>query len=65
MSDWQQISLSDPETPVRRKVSVPPQGSRASASDGYPLRPLGEVMRLDIQRTPMKPATTYRLRAVP
>jgi type I restriction enzyme S subunit len=33
-------------------------------SDGYPLRPLGEVMRLDIQRTPMKPATTYRLAGV-
>ncbi|MGA4949236.1 restriction endonuclease subunit S [Streptomyces lydicamycinicus] len=64
MSDWQQISLSDPETPARGKVSVPPQGSRASASDGYPLRPLGEVMRLDIQRTPMKPATTYRLAGV-
>jgi type I restriction enzyme S subunit len=33
-------------------------------SDGYPLRPLREVMRLDIQRTPMKPATTYRLAGV-
>jgi type I restriction enzyme S subunit len=33
-------------------------------SDGYPLRPLGEVMRLDIQRTPMEPATTYRLAGV-
>jgi type I restriction enzyme S subunit len=33
-------------------------------SDGYPLRPLGEVMHLDIQRTPMKPATTYRLAGV-
>ncbi|MET7761704.1 restriction endonuclease subunit S [Streptomyces sp. NPDC005393] len=33
-------------------------------SDGYPLRPLGEVMRLEIQRTPMKPATTYRLAGV-
>jgi type I restriction enzyme S subunit len=33
-------------------------------SDGYPLRPLGEVMRLDIQRTPMNPATTYRLAGV-
>ena len=33
-------------------------------SDGYPLRPLGEVMRLDIQRTPMTPATTYRLAGV-
>jgi type I restriction enzyme S subunit len=33
-------------------------------SDGYPLRPLGEVMRLDIQRTPMMPATTYRLAGV-
>lgn len=64
MSDWQQISLSVSETPVRRKVAVPPQGSRASAGDGYPLRPLGEVMRLDIQRTPMKPATTYRLAGV-
>jgi type I restriction enzyme S subunit len=33
-------------------------------SDGYPLRPLGEVMRLDIQRTPMMPTTTYRLAGV-
>ncbi|MEU1723677.1 restriction endonuclease subunit S [Nonomuraea sp. NPDC005692] len=33
-------------------------------SDGYPLRPLGEVMRLDIQRIPMMPATTYRLAGV-
>lgn len=33
-------------------------------SDGYPLRPLGEVMRLDIQRTPMEPGTTYRLAGV-
>jgi len=33
-------------------------------SDGYPLRPLGEVMHLDIQRTPMMPATTYRLAGV-
>lgn len=64
MSDWQQISLGDLENPVRRKVAIPPQGSRASASDRYPLRPLGEVMRLDIQRTPMKPATTYRLAGV-
>ncbi|MDX2680299.1 MULTISPECIES: restriction endonuclease subunit S [Streptomyces] len=65
MSDWQQISLGGLESPVRRKVvAVPPQGSRASASDGYPLRALGEVMRLDIQRTPMKPATTYRLAGV-
>lgn len=33
-------------------------------SDGYPLRPLGEVMRLDIQRMPMMPATMYRLAGV-
>jgi type I restriction enzyme, S subunit len=33
-------------------------------SDGFPLRPLGDVMRLDIQRTPMMPATTYRLAGV-
>jgi type I restriction enzyme S subunit len=33
-------------------------------SDGYPLRPLGEVMRLDVQRTPMMPSTTYRLAGV-
>lgn len=33
-------------------------------SDGYPLRPLGEVMHLDIQRMPMTPATTYRLAGV-
>ena len=33
-------------------------------SDGYPLRPLGEVIRLDIQRTPMMSATTYRLAGV-
>ncbi|WP_208759077.1 restriction endonuclease subunit S [Microbispora triticiradicis] len=33
-------------------------------TDGYPLRPLGEVIRLDIQRTPMMPATTYRLAGV-
>jgi type I restriction enzyme, S subunit len=33
-------------------------------SNGYPLRPLGEVMRLDIQRTPMMPANTYRLAGV-
>jgi type I restriction enzyme S subunit len=33
-------------------------------SKGYPLRPLGEVMRLDIQRTPMKPGTTHRLAGV-
>jgi type I restriction enzyme, S subunit len=33
-------------------------------NDGYPLRPLGEVMHLDIQRTPMTPATTYRLAGV-
>jgi type I restriction enzyme, S subunit len=33
-------------------------------TDGYPLRPLGEVMRLDIQRTPVMPATTYRLAGV-
>jgi type I restriction enzyme, S subunit len=33
-------------------------------SEGYPLRPLGEVMRLDIQRTPMMPAVTYRLAGV-
>ncbi|WP_107499108.1 restriction endonuclease subunit S [Streptomyces uncialis] len=64
MSDWQQISLSDLETPARRKVAVPPQGSKASESSGYPLRPLGELMRLDIQRTPMKPGTAYRLAGV-
>lgn len=33
-------------------------------SDGYPLRQFGEVMRLDIQRIPMMPATTYRLAGV-
>ncbi|WP_405361960.1 restriction endonuclease subunit S [Kitasatospora sp. NBC_00085] len=33
-------------------------------SNGYPLRPLGSLMRLDIQRTPMVPATTYRLAGV-
>lgn len=33
-------------------------------SDSYALRRLGEVMRLDIQRTPMNPATTYRLAGV-
>jgi len=33
-------------------------------SDGYPLRLLGEVMRLDIQRISMTPATTYRLAGV-
>ncbi|MGM9348193.1 restriction endonuclease subunit S [Streptomyces salinarius] len=64
MSDWQQISLGVLETPVRGKVAVPPQGSRTSMGEGYPLRPLGDVMRLDIQRTPMKPATTYRLAGV-
>ncbi len=64
MSDWQQITLGDLDTPARRKAADPPQGSRASVSDGYPLRPLGEVMRLDIQRTPMKPTTTYRLAGV-
>ncbi|MFI1366443.1 restriction endonuclease subunit S [Streptomyces griseochromogenes] len=67
MSDWQQISLGDLETPVGRKVAVPlqaSQASQASVGDGYPLRPLGEVMALDIQRTPMTPATTYRLAGV-
>ncbi|MEV7170010.1 restriction endonuclease subunit S [Streptomyces sp. NPDC093224] len=64
MSDWQQISLGDLETPGRRKVAITPQELRASVSDGYPLRSLGEVMHLDIQRTPMKPATTYRLAGV-
>jgi type I restriction enzyme S subunit len=64
MNDWQQVSLGDLEPPVRRQVAVPPQGTRASVNEGYPLRPLGEVMRLDIQRTPMKPATTYRLAGV-
>ncbi|WP_211268284.1 restriction endonuclease subunit S [Streptomyces californicus] len=64
MSDWQQISLGDVETPARRKVAVPPQGSKASESGGYPLRPLGELMRLDVQRTPMKPGTIYRLAGV-
>jgi type I restriction enzyme S subunit len=33
-------------------------------NDGYPLRPLGEVMRLDIQRIPMSSAATYRLAGV-
>lgn len=33
-------------------------------SDGYSLRPLGEVMHLDVQRTPMVPATAYRLAGV-
>jgi type I restriction enzyme S subunit len=33
-------------------------------SDGYPLRPLGEVMHLDIRRVPMTPANTYRLAGV-
>jgi type I restriction enzyme S subunit len=33
-------------------------------SDGYPLRPLGEVMHLDIQRIPMSPTATYRLAGV-
>lgn len=33
-------------------------------SDGYPLRLLGEVMRLDIQRIPMIKATTHRLAGV-
>jgi type I restriction enzyme S subunit len=33
-------------------------------SDGYPLRPLGEVMHLDIQHIPMTPSTTYRLAGV-
>ncbi|WP_261400949.1 restriction endonuclease subunit S [Streptomyces salinarius] len=64
MSDWQQTTFADLETPVRRKEALPSQGSRVSISDGYPLRPLGEVMRLDIQRTPVEPATTYRLAGV-
>ncbi|GAA4947297.1 hypothetical protein GCM10023205_03980 [Yinghuangia aomiensis] len=64
MSDWQQVSIGDLEAPVHRQAAVPPQGSRTSMSDGYPLRSLGEVMRIDIQRTPMKPATTYRLAGV-
>ncbi|WP_078868112.1 restriction endonuclease subunit S [Streptomyces sp. NRRL F-5727] len=64
MSDWQQISLGDLETPVRPKVAVPSQESKISASAGYPLRSLGEVMHLDIERTPMKPATTYHLAGV-
>lgn len=33
-------------------------------SDAYPLRLLGEVMRLDVKRIPMTPATTYRLAGV-
>lgn len=33
-------------------------------SDGYPVRSLDQVMHLDIQRTPMIPATTYRLAGV-
>ncbi|MFJ8040505.1 restriction endonuclease subunit S [Kitasatospora sp. NPDC096147] len=33
-------------------------------SDGYPLRSLGSLMRLDIQRTPMVPGTAYRLAGV-
>lgn len=64
MSDWQQTSLGDLETPVRREVAVPSPVSGASARGGYPLRPLGEVMHLDIRRTPMKPASTYRLAGV-
>jgi type I restriction enzyme S subunit len=64
MSDWQQATFADLETPVRLKEALPSQGSRVSMSDGYPLRPLGEVMRLDIQRTPVKPTTTYRLAGV-
>ncbi|WP_256342079.1 restriction endonuclease subunit S [Streptomyces sp. MW-W600-10] len=64
MNDWQQISLSGLETPVRYGVAVPPQESRALMNEGYPLRPLGELMRLDIKRTPMNPATTYRLAGV-
>ncbi|GAA3001105.1 hypothetical protein JCM13580A_31300 [Streptomyces drozdowiczii] len=64
MSDWQQISLGDLETPARRKAAVPPQGSKASESGGYPFRPLGELMRIDVQRTPMKPGTIYRLAGV-
>ncbi|MER8096473.1 restriction endonuclease subunit S [Streptomyces goshikiensis] len=64
MSDWQQITLGDLGEPVRRKVVAPPEESRDSISDGYPLRPLGELMHLDIQRTPMKSATKYRLAGV-
>lgn len=33
-------------------------------SEGYPLRQLGSLMRLDIERTPMVPGTTYRLAGV-
>jgi type I restriction enzyme S subunit len=33
-------------------------------SEAYRLRPLGEVMSLDIQRTTMTPGTTYRLAGV-
>ncbi len=50
MSDWQQISLGDLETPARRKAAVPPpQGSKASESGGYPFRPLGGI---DAHRRP-------------
>jgi type I restriction enzyme S subunit len=32
--------------------------------DGYPVRPLGSLMHLDIQRTPMIPSNNYSLAGV-
>ncbi|WP_374775009.1 restriction endonuclease subunit S [Streptomyces sp. NBC_01310] len=43
MSDWEQITLSDLQTPVPRKVAVPPQGSKASMS-GWRQVALSEVV---------------------
>lgn len=70
MSDWQQISLAL-ETPVRRKVDVPPQGPGASMSDTtchdsatpvpatWPLSPLARFLTLNVKTVDVDPEQTY------
>ncbi|SBT91829.1 Restriction endonuclease S subunit [Streptomyces sp. DI166] len=71
MSDWQQISLGDLETPVRREVAVPLQGSGASMSDttghndaalvqnGWTPSPLARFLTLNVESVEVDPDQSY------
>jgi type I restriction enzyme S subunit len=58
MSEWQQITLGDLETHVRRKVAVPTQGSRALMSDWQQIT-LGDLLARVRRKMAVEDGVTY------
>lgn len=58
MSDWEQVALGDLQTRVCRKVSVPPQGSRASMS-GWQQVTLGDLLTRVRRKVTVEDGVSY------